>query len=65
MQDMLKTKKDGTRAYKPECDGLLVATAQCDGEVALATKRALSFGYPFATHSYLCDAHARMLGFTK
>lgn len=63
--DMFRTKKDGTRAYKQECQGLLVGTAQCDGDVGLAEKRATSFGQPFITHSYLCDAHAEKLGFKK
>jgi hypothetical protein len=68
--DRLKKKKDGTFAYKDECQGVGLNPPEggaglCDGDVNRHEKQAYSFGYPFITHAYLCTAHAAKFGYKE
>ena len=68
--DRLRKKKDGTIAYKDECQGVGLNPPQgsygfCEGEVERVEREATSFGQPFITHAYLCPAHARKFGYGK
>jgi hypothetical protein len=70
MVDRLKKKKDGSLAYKDECQGVGLnppdgGSVLCDGEVSRFTREATSFGQPFTTSAYLCDAHAAKFGYAK
>lgn len=58
-----KRLKNGDRAYQDQCEGLLVSTSPCAGEIKRHAKEATSFGEPFTARSMLCAAHAKQLGF--
>ena len=70
MIDQLKKKKDGTIAYKAECQGARRNPPEgsygfCDGEVERVRRKATSFGQTFTTHAYMCSAHALKFGYSK